>query len=240
VIHLDEQSSWPGSISLFVERWTSKLAGSTEFASDLSSSLLEQEDEFRRLLTGNKLMAYHCTRLLDAEVPLIRGQGLCALSPQLVETKLRLAEEEGALESSTQETLVSGNVFAIDNAAGRANKICFVAGRNALDRHADGLSPLLGGWGGEAMNGWARPDQNPILSSIGCPAIIAASIDVNSGDHTAMVFPGLAKAFVGVALGLADAGCEIHLFTDVPGSDVVDIWQPGHPEYDRHALLSPS
>jgi hypothetical protein len=51
------------------------------------------------------------------------------------------------------------------------------------------------------------------------------------------ISPGLNRSFVGAALGLGDFGSEIHHMAPVPPGCIEAIWQPGHPEYDRHQNL---
>lgn len=52
------------------------------------------------------------------------------------------------------------------------------------------------------------------------------------------MFPSLHKAFVGRLLNLEDQGASVHYRSAVPSDQVVAIWQPGDPEYDRHVDLS--
>ena len=45
------------------------------------------------------------------------------------------------------------------------------------------------------------------------------------------------NVFVGRLLDVEANYADVHYFTEVPPENVVEIWQPGHPEYDRHAEL---
>jgi hypothetical protein len=70
--------------------------------------------------------------------------------------------------------------------------VCFVVGRSALDHEAEGLSPFLTYWGGEALRG---------------------------------------------GLGLEMCAGELHVYRRIAAANVVAVWQPGDPDYDRHAAL---
>lgn len=87
------------------------------------------------------------------------------------------------------------------------------------------------------MNGWPGSDSDPLLSCLGHPAIVVVALDIAAVGGEAYMAPGLAKLFVGKKLGLPDASGEIYVREDIPGVDIVDIWQPGHFEYDLHGDL---
>jgi len=74
-IGLDIEAPWPGPTRCWASEQADRLAGSTDFLADLAISL-EQEDEFRATFGPQKLLAYHCTRLLPHETDAIRVGGL--------------------------------------------------------------------------------------------------------------------------------------------------------------------
>lgn len=123
-------------------------------------------------------------------------------------------------------------VYAINNTTGRDSQICFVLGRTTFDDDPRGCEPLLAYWGGEAMRG--GPGNAPLLARIGRPAVVVAQLRVSPSTIT---FPSLQKVFVGRFFGTERAAADVSYKEAVPGDDVVDVWQPGDPEYDCHPAL---
>lgn len=236
LVDLDDRSTWPRVVVEHVDHLAEQLRESTEFTTDLRVSP-NAEEGIRSLLDGYKLLAFHATRLLEHEIPEIRSRGLRRLSRDLVNDRISGAHARGLLSDRERDRCRARNVYAINNVTGREGQVCLVFGRRTLDEEAHGLSPLLGGWGGEAMNGWPGPDEDPLLQRLGKPSIVAAAVDLEAGERRSFTAPGLANVFLGTKLGLRDAGGEVHTFVDIPAEDIIDIWQPGHPEYDRHRDL---
>jgi hypothetical protein len=227
----------------YVSGWANRLAGTTEYPGDLAVPL-EEESQFVRLLGDRSLLVYHCSRLLDFEVESVRREGLRALSAGLVARKLNVAHAAGALTADQHARLLDSHVYALDNSDGRGGKVCALVGRTALD-DPFGLERLLSIWGGEAIY-WAHgddPADDPLrlggaLRGLGRPAVVTLAVDLGAlGRDATLFFPPLHRLFVATILELNEVCGEAHIPTAVQGSEVVDIWQPGHPEYDRHPTL---
>jgi hypothetical protein len=168
----------------------------------------------------------------------IKSSGLRRLTADLVNDRISAAYERGLLNDEERNQCLSQNVYAIDNVSGREDQVCAVIGREIFDHEIGlGLHPFLRGWGGEAMNGWPGPDENPLLRHLGRPAIAVFAVNLVTGAHTLYAAPILARVFVGMRLGLADAFGELYVREDVPAADIIDIWQPGHKDYDVHQDL---
>lgn len=111
--------------------------------------------------------------------------------------------------------------------------MCAILGRSTLDVEARGCSPLLATWGGEAIyRGTAFGSS--VLREIGTPTVVVCGLDLSNED-VAWVF-SLGRPFVEKLRG-QEPCAEISYRRDVPAEDVLDVWQPGHPEYDRHQGL---
>lgn len=61
--------------------------------------------------------------------------------------------------------------------------------------------------------------------------------DLSEGWRVYLSSPGTLKSVTGKMLGFDDYGEEIFYRAGISGVDIIDIWQPGHPEYDVHTGL---
>lgn len=231
VIDLDDLATWPDSVLAWASDWAKRPLS----LDPVPGVLMEHDDELRQLLAGHKVLAYHCTRQLDYEIGGVRSQGLRRLSPELVADRLRGACERGFLTPDQHASLSMTTVFALGEQENREGQICLILGRSTLDREAHGCAPLLETWGGEGIY-WGAPERDPLLQSLGRPAIVVAGIDLDDREK-AWAFC-LGASFVAKLRGEEEmAGAEIFYRADIPAEDIFDIWQPGSPEYDQHVDL---
>jgi hypothetical protein len=236
-VDIDDLDSWPRTVLAYTGAWATRLAGSTPYPLDLAIPW-EAEAEFLDLLVDHPVRTYHCARLLDDEVDDVRRHGLAALEEDLVARKLRAAHTAGAISETEHDELRSSSVFAHGSTTGRLDKVCVVVGRTALDED-DGLIPLLTSWGGEAVY-WAHEGTSlgHRLRQLGTPAVVVLDVDLSRCDRDDLLLaPPLNRLFVGQQLGLDEIRGEAHIPRPITAAEVVDIWQPGTEDYDRHLQL---
>lgn len=198
-------------------------------------SLVEQEHELRTLLAGHKVRAYHCTCLLEHEIAGVRDHGLRRLTPDLIAERIAAAHAVGALDDDLRDALSGRTVFDLESAEHREGRVCTVLGRTPFNDAAYGAAPLLEIWGGEGIyRAWDFTPTEDALKQIGRPAIVVCRIDTSDAERAWTYC--LALPFVTQLRG-GKPDAEVHYMADVAAEDVLDIWQPGHPEYDRHADL---
>src|SRR4051812_42329315 len=125
LIDVDDPTTWSAAVTAWVAPYAESLRGTTNYTSDLKVPL-EREDELRALLAGHKLVAYHCTRLLDHEVEGIRAQGLRPLTHELVLERIGRAHELAHLTDAERVELLEQNVFAVKDSRYRENQACLV------------------------------------------------------------------------------------------------------------------
>jgi len=236
IIDVDDPTTWPSHVAQRVCKRARQLAGVTRYTTDLP--VLEEEDEFRALLRGHHLRAYHCTRLLDHELVAIRKEGLRPLTPDLISDRLRAALASRDITRSERHVLLAGHVFATNEHGHRDNQVCLILSRSVMDERPFRCEPLLATWGGEGiyMSSGTQP-LSERLAEIGKAAIVVAAIDLSDPQSVHPVFPGVFKTFLGVALSLENRSSDVFYKRSVPPSCISAIWQPGDPEYDRHAEL---
>lgn len=167
-----------------------------------------------------------------------REQGLRALTEELVLERLEAAHSHNEITAEEREELTREQFFAQNQKDVRADQVCLVLSRETFGNHADGCNPLLSKWGGEAIYQYNKPRRGR-LETIGRPTIVVALLDLKSPPiwRRHVSYPGLLTSFVGAELGLLDQGADVLYRAAIPPEGIEDIWQPGHPEYDRHTGL---
>lgn len=231
-LDIDDQASWPAGLSQWVAARAAEIQDVPEYTSDLPGRLLESEFEIHELSGNTKLLAYHCTCLLPHEAAVIRNEGLRPLTSQLVDDRIAAAVQAGVAASVVNRAR-RGNVYAIDNAEGREGQVCLIAGRSAFDDSPHGCDPLLRYWGGEALRG-GPADAREL--ELGTPSIVVAQLDCRHSPDLSM-YPSLGKLLVGALLGTSLLHADVFYRRPVASEDILAIWQPGNPEYDRHTRL---
>jgi hypothetical protein len=165
----------------------------------------------------------------------IWNDGLRLLDERLVRGRIADAITHGSLPEVARRQAELGNIYANGNTQGRVGQVCFVLGRKAFDERASSCAPLLRYWGGESIRG--GPGEVPALAGVGAPSIVVARLNLARPHRDASSWPDLSKIFVGSLLGLTGCSADVHYREPVPGTDIIAVWQPGQPEYDRHIDL---
>lgn len=158
--------------------------------------------------------------------------GLRMLSQQLVDDRIDEVHRHGCLTAMQRQQLRARNVYAIANQIGREHQVCLILRRTIFDEQHNGCEGLLGAWGGEAVNDGPLDPTRDLV--IGRPAIVAARVDLTVSSRVSPTFPALGKLFVATLLDMGSRSADVRLRSPVAPEDILDIWQPGHPEYDRH------
>ena len=231
-IDVDDRTTWPHKVGDIVDKWAELYKGTTEYTSDLALAI-EDEKEFRELLAGRLIRAYHCTRLLLHEIPMVMEAGLRPLSADLLNERINSAQEAGAIGLDDAADLRAGHVFATGQQRYRENQVCLILSKNLFLHNPHGCKPLLDAWGGEGIyrssNKLSILDQLKILSK---PTIVSALLDLSGRNSPHDVYPALHKVFVGAALHLSDVGADVFYKTAVSPENVERLLQPGDSDYE--------
>jgi hypothetical protein len=124
-------------------------------------------------LKGHSVVGWHCTRLCDDEIELLRRDGMYPLSLATFIARLERRIEVGDIPSSFAATYRELHQAAEPN----RHMLWFIFSRESL-RDEDGLGRLFSSWGGEALyNSHERnPQTGPVLRAIGTPCIVEAEM----------------------------------------------------------------
>lgn len=240
IVDVDDPGTWPTPVLEWADAWADEKRGTTEWTSDLK---IYEEEELYRMLSGHLVRAYHCTRLLDHERAMILKQGLRPLSAELVLERIRRAYEIGALTDDERRAFEAGQQFAAQGWGERVrwtrDQVCLVFSRGVFEHDAPGVDPLLSIWGGEAIYFPLEKAHGGRLRSMGKPSIVVAGLDLSSpaplGNHRSS--PSLGCCLVAQRLGFENRGSDVFYRGPIAPTNIVTIWQPGDPNYDRHTQL---
>lgn len=241
VVDPDDPSTWPASVGQLVERWNGAVAA-TKFWEDL-----ELPDDAQAALVdalaGHRLRAYHCTRLLDHEMPAVREQGLRVFGRELFDDRVATAAGHRAFGEHERVALLRGHMYGCGEARSRRRRegqVCLVIGRSVFDHDPDRVSPLLSSWGGEGIYfSSGVTGLQPLLRSLGTPTVVVTALPLQRDRRRMRWFPPLPRLFLAIVRGLPASGDLFHS-GPVPADAIVDLWQPGHADYDRHPRLPTS
>lgn len=239
VIDVDDTRTWTPRVHTFIEPFVERLAGTTEYTSDLAIRP-EDDDAFQATFTDLLLKVYHGTRLLDHEVTSIRQGGLQLTGEELVSGRIDAAWAAGAISDEDRDHLLRGNLFGGgEYVANREGQVCFFMSRLVFDDAVASIWRPMATWGGEVIyfGSGISGELESRLRQLGTPSIVVAGIDVSESWRVFLASPGILHSFVGKKLGLKPYDCDIFYRDIVPGTRILDIWQPGDSEFDRHTEL---
>ncbi len=239
IIDVDDPGTWPAHVQRFIEPFMARLQGTTEYTSDLAISP-EEDDAFQATLSDYWLKVYHGTRLLDHETAAIQGDGLQLAGEDLVSRRIKEAFDSGVINEEERDQLLTGNLFGGgEYVSNREGQVCFFMSRHVFDDEVASIWRPMATWGGEVIyfGSDISPELESRLRQLGSPSIIVAAIDVSEQGRVFLASPGILHSFVGKSLGLVPYDCDIFYRAAVPGTQILNIWQPGDKDFDRHPDL---
>lgn len=238
VVDPDAVDTWPTWVRQLVEEWDDTVPES-EFWENLHVPD-GGTDELVAALAGHRLRAYHCTRLLAHEAQAIRQQGIRVFARDLFDERITAAASHGAITDADRDALLRGHMYGCGEAHSRgqrAGQVCLVTGRSVFDHDPDAVRPLLSSWGGEGIyfsSGTARLE--PLLRTLGTPTVVVTALPMLTDHRSMRWFPPLSHRLL-ATWRRVPGHADLHYSAPVPPDAVVDLWKPGHPEYDRHREL---
>jgi hypothetical protein len=216
IVDPDDPTTWPDEVRAWVDRW-----GEQRIEDALGGSwvAVREEDGFRELLRGRRLLAYHSTCLLEHEADAIKRDGLDPVSAELIGKRLDAAFERGHLSDLERQALRRAHIFARNDRADPVERrllearelgVYLLAGRGCFnDPHVD-MVEWLSTWGGpalyEGVTRWPEPDPlAETLRRLGWPSIVVTALEVtNEGFRRPTIVEPLGLVFSLVALGNTD------------------------------------
>ncbi len=215
LIDIDDQATWPPHVYQTVSKWAEQCAGKTNYTNDLPLRM-ELEAPFQEQFAGYLLRAYHYTRLLPHERPMVLSQGLRMLSADLLTERIESARAAGAISAAEAEAFHKAHVFAAGEEEHREGQVCLVLSERLFERDPEACLPLLTSWGGEGL--YSSSGSAPFrerLGRLGVPTRVVALLAIEDASKH-KVYPALHRVFVGSFLRLPDVGADVFYRAPVP------------------------
>jgi len=160
------------------------------------------------------IRAWHYTRLTDAEVEMLRHDGVHLSTPETLRSRLKSLVMSGALTAPLADTLYAASPFHGDQYDARLNKFWMASHPVAVDD--GGVTPLISRWGGEVASFWMK-DQTTLtaLADIGKSRVIEIAVPVTLTRQSYSAANAVVATF-GRSLGCATGKHDFDLYVTAP------------------------
>lgn len=198
-LELEDVASWPEQLRDFVEARRGQLVayqrerqridrlGWTDVRVRLDPPPNEHRPAYEEavahveaLLRGHRLVGYHCTRLTPDEMARIRTGGLRALSPNLIQQRLKSRVAVGELTRAECDFFLHSDMLKahLANRHGHRTGMVWLCPNLSTLRDSSGVYRLFRSWGGETLYAGFERDEHAadVLSRLGVPAIIKCAV----------------------------------------------------------------
>ncbi len=177
--------------------------------------------EVDALLSTERILSFHCARLLGYEVEAIRLEGLRQLTQSFAMERIDRTLSTGSLPAATARAIRESNQ---SGDPGRAGIVSFVNMRSELACEGS-VGRLFRCWGGEAIY-WGREDPpvGTALQGIGEPCIVLAALPVPAMSLYGTLGMQFARAFLkSRGVRRVSVGFESRVRQAVPGEWIIDV-----------------
>ena len=121
------------------------------------------------------IRTWHYTRLTDAEVDLMRRDGIQLSTPETLRARLAAMTVACVISPDDADAIYKASPFHSDQRKNRSGKFCLVS--HPLSINNGGVEPLLGHWGGEVAYFWLQDGALlKLLGSAGRPRVVEIAV----------------------------------------------------------------
>lgn len=177
-IVIDDEATWPTDVSQFIgARWPEFVGWECDCCQSGSSSSYDMlVAQFRTILRPYSLQGFHCTRLSEYEVNLVRTSGLKLLNRDFLCERIDRLVADSTISAEVAEKLKFKNLAGDSKREGRL-WFCFYEPHLAGEV---GINSFFRFWGGEAL--YKSHENDPfgnVLTQIGTPCVIKARVPIS-------------------------------------------------------------
>lgn len=177
------------------------------------------------------IRAFHYTRMTDAEIAILRGQGIHLSTPETLRARLDALVATGSLSSEASNVLYDASPFHSNQRRARLDKFWMASHPIAIDD--TGVEPLMSRWGGEVASMWMRdPDRLARLAEIGSARIIELAVPMSATNHSFPAGKAVIASF-GRSLGcIPDKHAfDLYTFQALPSEALLAVHSQNEPNF---------
>jgi hypothetical protein len=140
-------------------------------------------EDVGRDMEARTIRAWHYTRLTEAETDTLRDTGIYASTLETIRRRLDAQVAAGVFSAEIAGALFARSPFHHDEQSGaRSNKFWMTSHPVGIE---DGsVTPLLGGWGGEAVYFWLKDAiLEELVAGIGKPRVLEMAVPLDATRH---------------------------------------------------------
>lgn len=146
---------------------------------------MEFVEKVGRDMEARTIRAWHFTRLMDAEIDIIRSNGIYPSTLETVRRRLDIQVAGGVFSAEVADALFAASPFNFNSEQleSRSNKFWMTSHpRRVIDD--SGVTLLLGNWGGESVYFWLRDTAlQKLVASTGVPRVLEMAVPLDATRH---------------------------------------------------------
>jgi hypothetical protein len=193
----------------------------------------------RDIMQARTIRAWHYTRLVDAEVSVIRKSGIYPSTFDTLRQRLDAQVTAKAFSAADADALYAASPFHEQEKI-RSGKFWMTSNPIAPDDR--GVELLLGNWGGEATYFWLRDERlKELVASIGRPRILEIAVPVSETNHWYSAGQAVVAAFARTLGCRPDRGAfDLYSMTTLEPTAVIAIHSEGDANFASMARGYPA
>jgi hypothetical protein len=186
------------------------------------------------------IRAWHYTRLTDAEVEVLRREGVHLSTPSSLRRRLDTVVTAGALSPEAANELYARSPFHSDQYETRVNRFWMTS--HPTDVEDGGVKPLMKHWGGEVASMWARNETlTAPLARLGRPRIIELAVPVTLADCSFYAARAVIAAFARSRGGIpGKLAFDLRATSPLPPAAVLAVHTEGEPAFEGAGRCYPA
>ena len=175
------------------------------------------------LMETRVIRGFHYTRMTDAELAIMRAEGIRLSTPSYLETRLDALVSAGLLTIDEVGTILDQSPFKTQLDI-RQNMFWMVSSRLSMDD--GGIEPLLAAWGGEvASMHLTDHDLMAKLQSIGRPRMIEVAAPLSATNETYSAACAVVAAYASRNGWPSDDGVfDFYVKKDLPADALLNVF----------------
>ncbi|CAA2161101.1 hypothetical protein MBRA_06261 [Methylobacterium brachiatum] len=183
------------------------------------------------LMAARTVRGWHYTRMTDAEVELLRRDGVYPSSLATIRRRLDSLAALGVITLETADVLFAESPFHSDEMGGRGGKFWTVS--QPLPVTWSDVTSLLGSWGGESIY-WRIQDPELVASiaRIGRPRVLEIALPLDAGPDARAAARAVTRTFAaGLGCMVTRERLDLHVVRLLGPEAVVAVHTEGDESY---------